>query len=207
VVVNSKGYENFLLKILAVIFSLTKTVNTYSIFDGRDITEKSSLYSIRDGDSTLAQLFYSRWECLCSFKDEKFYMNEHRKLFQKQVVDIRHVQTEKLVGEYRLTNWTILIGSHYEIRIHDRIFTAKRRSPKVRYSLFKRQTWGYYEIELKSRNETIAYRFKLDLGVVAVGNPSTEIPFEGEVETQSASDVAMILGCYLIEKILESATD
>ena len=190
-----------------MIFNLTKSINTYSLFDARTTTEKSSLYRISDNNSMVGQFSYSKWECLCSFKEQKLYIKQYRKSFRSLKTEIVDLETDKIIGEYKLNSWAVFRGFRHQLMLDNKIYTLKRRSPDIRYSILKRDTWGHYKFELTNYNEKIVYKFKIKTPSFALGNPRLESPFEGTIEGDASHGLLMTLGCFLIEKELESTAD
>ena len=144
-----------------MVFNLTKSINTFALFDAPITPEKSSLYRISDNNSLHGQFSYSRWECLCSFKEQKFHIKQHRNSsgsFRAGIVDLK---TDKTVGEYKLNTWAVFRGLRLQLMFDNKIYTLLRRSPEIRHSIFKRDTWGHYKFELSNGEEKIVYRFRI----------------------------------------------
>lgn len=162
------------------------------------------VYSLFVNESLLGKFYYSQKQSFFSFDDVSVRIDTRHRSFRKPEVAITDEFSNKEIGHYKLTNWTIFIGYQDKVYLQDEIHSFKRHRPDG-YSY--KITLGRYKFTLTNNTEQITYTFQIRYPLFSLGNISTTIPFEGSIEFNSNNKMALFAGLYLIERALDNLSD
>jgi len=160
-------------------------------------------YKLFHNDNLLGQFFYSEYASYFTFEnfDIKIETTKHfLKRWEYKIID----QTKSLeIGNYETTSWINRKRNIGRIRFDNEIYKCERLKPEIENKYFKRETWGHYKIRLCSQQDTIIYKFKLDIPWIG-GLDSAFTPFVGQIETTCDNLFPVFAGLFLIEQIFEN---
>ena len=74
--------------------------------------------------------------------------------------------------------------------------------PDIRYSPFKKNTWGHYKVKVFDEEEEVVYKLKVEVPVIDVPNTSQR-PFNGEIQTKTYNLKILFCGLFLLEQVFE----
>ena len=161
------------------------------------------LYKIFHNDTFLGQFFYSEYASYFAFEnfDIKIETTKHFfKSWEHKIIDqIKSIE----IGSYEKSSWISPKRNAGRIQFDNKIYNCERLKPEIKNKYFKKETWGHYKIRLSNEQDTIIYKFKLDIPWIG-GLDSAFKPFVGHIETTCENLLPVFAGLFLIEQIFEN---
>ncbi len=164
--------------------------------DKETFVKKGCLYVLSKNGKVEGQLLISRH---CSFiNNGRNEFNIDRKL------RILEKKSSEIIGHYRTTDWTAIIGYKDKLVWGDKEYFLKKLKPDVSHSFFDKQTWGHFKFQLVGENEMAIYKFRIETASIELGNPYVEKPISGKVELNSLDTLIALAGFRLVERALDN---
>lgn len=101
------------------------------------------------------------------------------------------------VDEYKLSSWTGIIGKL--ILDDQKAFSCNVNKP---FSIFNKNTWAYYEVQVTNGVNAVAYKLKIDLTFISTIGTRFR-PFSGEIELWGDNVQLVFAGLFLLEHVFE----
>lgn len=173
-----------------------------------------TLYEVSDlSGQIIAKYFYHpRQHCIAAYS-KNIKVEQESRLWGKPKYLLIDSDNYKQIGEYCISNDRHLIGFSNDmpsfptgtVNLNDRFYNFLRIKPDVKYSIFKRETWGFFKFCLYSikGQEKVEYSFKLDVPDWRSPNWLREQIFDGEIISNSNDLLAILTGFFFMELELD----
>lgn len=133
---------------------------------------------------------------------EHWMVTKQRKYLISKRFTITDASTSIQIGRYKASDWFGSPGYKTKLLWEECEYRLREFRPNVRFSIFKRSTWGHKKYKLLKGDEVIEYSFGVDIPVVSLGSAYADKPFEGVIELNGASPVIALAGLLLVEQAM-----
>ncbi|MGO4290780.1 hypothetical protein [Chitinophaga sp. RAB17] len=183
-----------------MLYRFTKRVIVDSYNNGFVNTGKHQLFSVYDGETMMGEFYYNAKMSFFYFGDTRMKIAPVGKRLFKDM-SIIDDYTGKIAGNYEINQW-IAIGHRESIWLNGMEYTFRKIKPELKYSMFKKHTWGQYRYRVTNGIDEMIYYFKLGF-FWELGATTLDRPFEGTIEVSSDNKMVLFASFYFIGELLE----
>jgi hypothetical protein len=184
-------------------FTFFKTLITAGLLDGPYPLKEQANYKVFDGRKPIGEYYHTPKESELSFEGKRIKLKTRGRWPLMPKVTITDHPYGETVGKIKLSyihGPGGFGGYPHEMILENNKYWFKELKPDVRYSLFKRETRGYYKFKCYNEWEEIIYTFKIDFPPgFSLGNNTPKLPFAGAIDYRCNNLLLLFAGFYLIE--------
>jgi len=160
-----------------------------------------SMFTIFNEQGLIGKFFLSRKVAFFAFADHDIRIDYIHRLFRRSLYPIIDQKTGQQLGNYELPGQTGLFADHAKLFLGDRMYHLNILPPPVRRRVFKKDTWGYYTIEISNYPEVVTYNFRIkDLSFLDAS--VSDKPFEGNITMEGDNLFLVFAGIMLVHDVL-----
>lgn len=164
------------------------------------LVESCVVYAVYSKEGLLGTFLLSERAGFIDFDETSLRIDIAHYVFKNDRYLIVDSRSESPVGEYRIP---IILGGIMALGtmlLEGKVYSCKKQRPDVRYSPFKKSTWGHYKVSVSNEAEEVIYKLKVDVPIIDVPNTSQR-PFDGEVQTNTVNLKLLFCGLFLLEQV------
>ncbi len=160
-----------------------------------------SMFTISNEQGLVGKFFHSRKVAFVAFADHDIRIDYIHRLFRRSLYPIIDQKTGQQIGNYELPGQTGIFAGHAKLFLRSRMYKCKMLPPAVKRKVFRKDTWGYYTIEVSNYPEVVTYDFRIE-NLTYLDSSVSYKPFKGNISMEGDNLFLLFAGILLIHEVL-----